>query len=154
MEAGYAWFCFITDIKVRLLYWNYLSDYLLIIWSVSYFRYMQCLLHYRSTGGSIMPFESPDENLNEPLKRIATGKLQLPDFQREWLWDDDRIKSLLASVSQGYPVGVVMTLEVGEKAVSFAPKPLAGVDAGQVSPDELLLDGQQRLTSLYQALAS
>ena len=53
----------------------------------------------------------------------------------------------------------VMTLEVGDKgdgdkAVNFAPKPLAGVDSGSLSPDELLLDGQQRLTSLYQALAS
>jgi len=101
-----------------------------------------------------MAFDSPDENLNDLLTRIATGKLQLPDFQREWKWDNDHIVSLLASVSQGYPVGVVMTLEVGDTSVSFAPKPLAGVHKVAVSPSELLLDGQQRLTSLYQALAS
>jgi len=39
------------------------------------------------------------------LGRAATGKVQLPDFQREWKWDDDRIASLLASISLGYPVG-------------------------------------------------
>jgi hypothetical protein len=101
-----------------------------------------------------VPFESPDENLGDLLGRVAAGKVQLPDFQREWKWDDDRIGSLLASVSLGYPVGVVMTLEVGGDGVRFAPKPLAGVVAMPVSPDELLLDGQQRLTSLFQALYS
>jgi hypothetical protein len=101
-----------------------------------------------------VPFESPDEILSDLLGRVAAGKLQLPDFQREWKWDNDRIASLLASVSLGYPVGVVMTLEVGGEGVRFAPKPLAGVVAASTQPDELLLDGQQRLTSLYQALFS
>jgi uncharacterized protein with ParB-like and HNH nuclease domain len=66
-----------------------------------------------------MPFESPDENLGDLLGRVAAGKVQLPDFQREWKWDDDRIASLLASVSLGYPVGVVMTLEVGGDGIRF-----------------------------------
>jgi len=101
-----------------------------------------------------MPFENPAENLGDLLGRVASGKVQLPDFQREWKWDDDRIASLLASVSLGYPVGVVMTLEVGGDGVRFAPKPLAGVGSKVTSPDELLLDGQQRLTSLFQALSS
>jgi len=60
-----------------------------------------------------MPFESPDVPLGELLKLVANGKVQLPDFQREWKWDSDRIASLIASVAQGHPVGVVMTLEVG-----------------------------------------
>jgi hypothetical protein len=48
-----------------------------------------------------------------------------------------------------------MTIETSEDGVQFAPKPIAGVDLGSHSdPDELLLDGQQRLTSLFQALAS
>jgi hypothetical protein len=102
-----------------------------------------------------MTFESPDENLEALLGKVGSGKLQLPDFQREWKWDDDHIVSLLASISLGYPVGVVMTLEISEDGVQFAPKPIAGVELGSHSdPDELLLDGQQRLTSLFQALAS
>src|SRR3954454_24282036 len=103
-----------------------------------------------------MPFESPDWPLGELLKDIRSGKVQLPDFQRDWKWDDPRISSLLATVTRGYPIGVVMTLETGGDGARFKPKPLAGIGASTVlsEPEQLLLDGQQRLTSLYQALMS
>ncbi len=101
-----------------------------------------------------MPFDSPDLNLGELLGSVAKGKMQLPDFQREWKWDDPRIVSLLASVSLGYPLGVAMTLESGGDGAVFAPKPLSGVVGASEKPEELLLDGQQRLTSLFQALMS
>lgn len=101
-----------------------------------------------------MAFDSPDLNLGALLERVRTSDVQLPDFQREWKWDDDRIRSLLASVARGHPIGVLMTLEVGGDASSFAPKPLAGVARTGAIPEELLLDGQQRLTSLFQSLAS
>lgn len=100
-----------------------------------------------------MPFDSPDLNLADLLRNVAQGKVQLPDFQREWKWDDPHIASLLASVSLGYPLGVAMTLETGGSGVRFAPKPIAGVPIPTaLAPEQLLLDGQQRLTSLYQAL--
>lgn len=102
-----------------------------------------------------MPFDSPDLNLGDLLTSVEHGKIQLPDFQREWKWDDPRIASLIATITLGYPVGVVMMLETGGDDVNFAPKTLAGVDpAGLGEPEQLLLDGQQRLTSLYQALKS
>jgi hypothetical protein len=103
-----------------------------------------------------MPFESPDWSLGELLRDIRSGKVQLPDFQREWKWDDDRIRSLLATITRGYPIGVVMTLETGGDGARFKPKPISGVQASPDlhAPDQLLLDGQQRLTSLYQALMS
>jgi Uncharacterized conserved protein len=102
-----------------------------------------------------VPFESPDWPLGELLHDIEVGKVQLPDFQREWKWDDDRIASLLATVSLGYPIGVVMMLETGGGGVRFKPKPLAGVGLVQhPQPEQLLLDGQQRLTSLFQSLKS
>jgi hypothetical protein len=102
-----------------------------------------------------MPFDSPDVPLSDLLSRAGNGKLQLPDFQREWKWDTDRIASLLASIAQGHPVGVMMMLEVGGVDVNFAPYPLAGVESnGLEDPEWLILDGQQRITSLYQALAS
>lgn len=102
-----------------------------------------------------MPFDSPDLNLGDLLKSVASGKVQLPDFQREWKWDSDRIVGLLASIAVGHPVGVIMMLEVDGDGVRFAPKPISGVDLSRVSdPDHLLLDGQQRLTSLYQSLLS
>jgi uncharacterized protein with ParB-like and HNH nuclease domain len=88
-------------------------------------------------------FDSPDLPLEELLEHIRVGKIQLPDFQREWKWDDDRIKSLIASVVRGYPVGVLMMLEVGGEHTRFAPTPLAGVDRNSViKPERLVLDGQ------------
>jgi len=101
-----------------------------------------------------MPFDSPDVKLSELLGDVRTGKTQLPDFQREWKWDSDRISSLLASVSLGYPVGVLMMLEVGGDGPRFKSRPISGVDEGSVLPEKLMLDGQQRTTSLFQALAS
>ena len=104
-----------------------------------------------------MPFDSPDLNLGDDLlKAVSTGRIRLPDFQRDWKWDVDRISSLLASVSLGYPVGVVMLLETGGADVEFATRLVSGVDpAVAVHPAErLILDGQQRLTALYQSLAS
>lgn len=102
-----------------------------------------------------MPFDIPAPMLDDLLRMVEQGKVQLPDFQREWKWDDPRIASLLESVSLGYPVGVAMTLESGGDGVRFAPKPIAGVPTPSLfPPEQLLLDGQQRLTSLYQALMS
>jgi hypothetical protein len=85
---------------------------------------------------------------------VHEGKIQLPDFQRKWKWDNDRIRGLLSSISLGHPVGVVMLLDVGENSV-FATEMLSGSAADKsCKPERLLLDGQQRLTSLYQSLYS
>lgn len=55
-------------------------------------------------------FKTNPYYLHELLKDCSTGVLQLPDFQRSWVWDEDRIKSLIASVSRAFPVGALMTL--------------------------------------------
>jgi hypothetical protein len=85
------------------------------------------------------------------LRASESGELQLPDFQRSWVWDENRIKSLIASVSRAFPVGALMTLETGGP-VTFKPRPVEGApaQARSVVPRQLLLDGQQRITSLYQ----
>ena len=62
-------------------------------------------------------FDSTKTPLQELLARADTGKLQLPDFQRTWVWDDDRIRGLLASVSLSFPIGAVMLLETGGENV-------------------------------------
>ena len=78
--------------------------------------------------------------------------MQLPDFQRGWVWDDHRIKGLLASISRGFPIGAVMTLEAGGD-IKLKARLMEGVELDSVPPPSTyLLDGQQRLTSLYQAL--
>ena len=100
-------------------------------------------------------FKSGEPSLPSLLQDIHHGKLQLPDFQRGWVWDDDHIRSLLASVSLAYPIGAVMLLQTGGNGVQFAPRPVEGTDIEKgKKPDLLILDGQQRLTSLYLALYS
>jgi hypothetical protein len=101
-------------------------------------------------------FDSTKTPLQELLARGDNGKLQLPDFQRGWVWDDERIRSLLASVSVSFPIGAVMLLQTGGENVRFKPRPLAGTHQRlrDIAPETLILDGQQRLTSLYQALMS
>ena len=99
-------------------------------------------------------FDSRKINLTELLKDIKKGKIQLPDFQRGWVWDDNRIKGLLASVIKSFPISVITLLETGEN-VSFKTKPIEGTSAPEgIKPDYLILDGQQRLTSLYQAIVT
>ncbi|BBK42344.1 hypothetical protein STVA_23640 [Allostella vacuolata] len=96
-------------------------------------------------------FKTNPFSLNELLQNCERGSLQLPDFQRSWVWDEDRIKSLIASVSRSFPIGALMTLETGG-AVDFRPRPVEGAPeaAKALRPTALLLDGQQRITSLYQ----
>jgi hypothetical protein len=98
-------------------------------------------------------FKTNPVSLEELLNDCGNGKIQLPDFQRSWVWDEDRIKSLLASISQAFPIGALMTLEMKAGAAgSFARRTVQGApaDASEMPPDQLLLDGQQRMTSLYQ----
>ncbi|GAB3204494.1 GmrSD restriction endonuclease domain-containing protein [Nocardia tengchongensis] len=97
-----------------------------------------------------MALDSP--KLHTVLELIKTGAMQLPDFQRDWKWDDLRIRELIATITLDYPLGVVMTMETGGKS-PFRARPLIGSAAEEgTDPDLLLLDGQQRLTSLSQAL--
>ena len=98
-------------------------------------------------------FSCDELPLAQLLNQAANGQLQLPDFQRGWVWDDDHILSLLASISLSYPIGAVMTLVAGNPAVNFKARLFEGVKlTPRPTPDTLLLDGQQRLTSLFQAL--
>ena len=104
---------------------------------------------------AIITFDSTKESLLEMLKDISTGKNQLPDFQRGWIWDDDHILSLLASVSLSYPIGNVMMLQTGNEDILFKPRLVEGVILyNPPEPERLILDGQQRLTSFLQAIYS
>ena len=92
-------------------------------------------------------FDSKSTPLAQLLAEAESGDLQLPDFQRSWVWTDEQIRSLLASISLAYPMGALMTLETAN--VRFASRPLEGIELlpGR-EPSHLLLDGQERVTSL------
>jgi hypothetical protein len=100
-------------------------------------------------------FDSTKKTLKEILDHICSGEIQLPDFQRGWVWDDDHIKDLLVSIARSFPVGAVMMLEAGG-TMRFQTRPVEGLEkteAKNVKPENLILDGQQRLTTLTQAIA-
>ena len=98
-------------------------------------------------------FHSNDVALEDVLKPISTASIQLPDFQRGWVWDDFRIKALIASISNSYPVGAVMFLEYGGDSVRFKHRPFKSV-VNTAVPEKLVLDGQQRLTSVFCSMFS
>lgn len=98
-------------------------------------------------------FNSDKQPLETLLRRAHEGKLQLPDFQRSYVWTEDSVISLLASILRGYPVGALLTLERGGE-VNFKPRGLEGTNVQGIQPETFLLDGQQRITSLYQTLYS
>ncbi|MFD4181983.1 DUF262 domain-containing protein [Rhodococcus sp. NPDC058514] len=101
-----------------------------------------------------MGFLTPMYELGEYLDWTRSGEIQLPDFQRGYKWEDERIRQLLVTVLRGHPLGAVMLLKTGNAQVRFKPRPIEGVDLPPGTAAKfLLLDGQQRLTSLTQALS-
>lgn len=96
-------------------------------------------------------FKTNPEELKGLLSEIRAGKIALPEFQRNWVWKPDDVQALLVSVIQDFPAGSLMTYVYSGN--SFQIRGFAGAP----SPDKgsvryLVLDGQQRLTSLYQTL--
>jgi hypothetical protein len=103
----------------------------------------------------ISTFDINKEALLDLLRGIQQGKIQLPDFQRDFVWNDQRISRLLCSLSLAYPVGAITTLQLGQTHLRFKPRTLEGIATEpEITPTFLILDGQQRLTSLFQALFS
>lgn len=97
---------------------------------------------------------SRDIDLKDILSDVEKANIQLPEFQRSWTWDDNRIRELLASLSRGYPMGAIMQLEYGNPDIKFGYRPIEFVNNHNVFPSYLILDGQQRITSMYLATYS
>jgi len=103
-----------------------------------------------------MSFTPNKQQLADFLKKVDEKLIQLPDFQRGWVWDDDRIKSLIVSVAKGFPIGSIMCLAYDANStndVKFKTRTIENViNNHNNSAQMLLLDGQQRITSLYGSL--
>ncbi|MBE7365296.1 DUF262 domain-containing protein [Corynebacterium aurimucosum] len=100
-----------------------------------------------------MGFNTNMHQLSALMRNTENGEIQLPDFQRKYKWEDERVRQLLITIFRGHPLGIIMLLETGNSSVRFKPRPIESTEATATSePKFLLLDGQQRLTSLTQAL--
>lgn len=87
-----------------------------------------------------------DTNVRDLVGMIERGELRLPEMQRRYVWRAPRVRDLIDSLYRGYPSGSILVWETDEEqpsrdmAVAQQSSPFSG--------HKLLLDGQQRLTSL------
>jgi uncharacterized protein with ParB-like and HNH nuclease domain len=90
-------------------------------------------------------FKEVNYNLITLIQNIDLGLIGLPDIQRPFVWPDTKVRDLFDSMYKGYPVGYFLFWANanidGVKAI--------GTEKKQKHPDLLIVDGQQRLTSLY-----
>ena len=88
--------------------------------------------------------------LKELLSQIHSGDSALPDFQRDFVWEPSATQELIVSIANNYPAGSL--LRVRNTHNLFAYREFQGAPAlNGYKSTFLVLDGQQRLTSLYQA---
>ena len=91
-------------------------------------------------------FSNTTLTVNQLIEKIDTGELGLPELQRPFIWKDTKVRNLFDSMMRGYPIGYLMLWE----CPTLDKKKSIGVDAHSYdSPKEVIIDGQQRLTSLY-----
>ncbi len=88
--------------------------------------------------------------LKELLYQIHTGETVLPDFQRDFVWDASATIELIISIAQNYPAGSLLRIRNTNNLFAYREFQGAPPINGR-KPIYLILDGQQRLTSLYQA---
>ena len=72
-------------------------------------------------------FQTHPVLLKNLLDNVESAKIQLPDFQRGWVWEDDRIRGLLSSISRMFPIGAIMTLSAGGD-IRFKTRTIEGVE--------------------------
>jgi hypothetical protein len=94
----------------------------------------------------------PDKKRLSLLVNMASkGEIVLPEFQRNFVWRRDDITDLLTSIIKKYFIGTFLFLRVDRDNIPFAMRPITGVDKSEkeLNPEWMVLDGQQRITSLY-----
>ncbi|MEU5198905.1 DUF262 domain-containing protein [Streptomyces scabiei] len=97
-------------------------------------------------------FQATPQQLSNVVTRIRSGDIALPDFQRDFVWDSSKTEELIQSIISEFPVGTLLFWKQGSESL-FASRNFEGAPPlGDKKPVDLVLDGQQRLTALYQAL--
>lgn len=93
-----------------------------------------------------------DISVQELVTKIRRQELMLPEMQRRYVWPATRVRDLLDSLYRGYPSGTILVWETDEEieAISLA---VHGTAEPTTTSRLLLLDGQQRLTSLAAVLS-
>lgn len=95
-------------------------------------------------------FTNIPSKVGEILTDVKNGKIGLPDLQRPFVWPDSKVRELLDSMMKGYPIGYIMLWSSPEGYGNASPIGTNGKSYTQ--PEDLVIDGQQRLTALLAAL--
>lgn len=91
-------------------------------------------------------FSNTNLTVNQLIEKIDSGELGLPELQRPFIWKDSKVRDLFDSMMRGYPIGYLMLWE----CPTLEKKKSIGVEShSYATPKEVIIDGQQRLTSLY-----
>lgn len=90
-------------------------------------------------------FKKVDYTVNKLLEDIEIGNIGLPHIQRPFVWNKTKVRDLFDSMYRGFPIGYLLFWENG---LPGEHRPI-GPDRKQKAPVLLIVDGQQRLTSLY-----
>lgn len=90
------------------------------------------------------------------VEQAHAGKICLPNFQRDFVWRREEIADLVRSIVRGYFIGSLLLLRSDPNSPPFAPIFLRGSEPSNKDPhpELLILDGQQRLSSLIYALTA
>ena len=102
-----------------------------------------------------MELTSDKKRLMDIVERAMSGRIALPQFQRDFVWDRDSIEELIRSLLRGYYIGTFLFLETDRDHLPFGIRLIAGARPpdGTV-PEYLILDGQQRITALHYVFAA
>lgn len=95
-------------------------------------------------------FKDASYNLSGLIFKIRHGEIALPDIQRPFVWSNAKVRDLFDSMYKGFPVGYLLFW-------STSADPTArqiGTDEKQTVPSLLIVDGQQRLTSLFAVITA
>lgn len=90
-------------------------------------------------------FKKVDYSLSKLVDDIELGEIGLPDLQRPFVWETVKVRDLFDSMYRGYPVGHLLFWESGAEPGARQ----IGTDGKQLAPKLLIVDGRQRLTSLF-----
>lgn len=91
-------------------------------------------------------FKEVHYSLGGLINDIGLGRIGLPDIQRPFVWANAKVRDLFDSMYRGYPVGYFLFWQTGAEG---ADTKVIGNSNKQKTPSLLIVDGQQRLTSLY-----
>lgn len=95
-------------------------------------------------------FDNIPSKVADLLADIKNGRIGLPDLQRPFVWKDSKVRELLDSMMKGYPIGYIM---LWESPADYENTNYIGKNEKVFKrPDDLVIDGQQRLTALLAAM--